>query len=109
MTFERTDAGFTALPAGWYSYYAKTDERGRRKVYRTPCPGILKVEILNVDDAGAKTHSHYSFQAAELADGLLAGANEDLNPDVTYLGTFYGEEYWEEFGELAPNETALTA
>lgn len=96
--------GFTALPAGWYNYYSETDERGRRKVYRNPCPGILKIETVTSDDYGNELYTSHELKSAEFSGATLTAAD-----GANYLGTFYGEEHWEEFGDKAPNEPTLSA
>jgi hypothetical protein len=89
-----TATGFTALPAGWYNYYAQTDERGRRRVFRNPCPGLIHIQ----------GETEIEFKAADFEGASLLDAECD-----NYLGTFYGEEYEEMFGDKAPNESLQEA
>lgn len=103
-TTETKHAGFTALPAGWYNYYAEADERDRRKVFRSPCPGIIQLDTVETDDYGDSKILYSEYHSADVDHGYLDKASESDN----YLGTFYGEEFWEEFGTLAPNETAVS-
>jgi hypothetical protein len=90
-------AGFTALPAGWYNYYETYDDLVRRKVYRTPCPGVVQVQ----------TDYDNTLKAAEFNGAAVQEASSSSS--AKYLGTFYGEEYWEEFGTTAPNENLQQA